>query len=83
MRLDIPNSWTPTAENISALPKPLRRYIHDLQTDVDPAATMRENFRLWREIVSLKKQLAVKASERECAIYSSDLDLFYFASGRS
>ena len=28
--------WTPTAANINALPDPLRRYIHDLETRCDP-----------------------------------------------
>ncbi len=37
----IPADWTPTAEIINALPEPLRRYIHDLQTHVDPAGTIR------------------------------------------
>jgi len=56
--IDIPDSWTPTAENLYALPKPLRRYIHDLQTNVDCVETMRENFRLWQENAALRKKLA-------------------------
>ncbi|HTQ83739.1 MAG TPA: hypothetical protein VMI47_10775 [Pseudolabrys sp.] len=83
MRLDISNSWTPTAENINTLPEPLRRYIHDLQANADLAETMRENFRLWREIAVLKKEIAVKASERERPAFSNDLDIFYFGSERS
>jgi len=47
--MDISPDWTPTPENINALPLPLRRYIHDLQTQVDPAGTVRENFTLKRE----------------------------------
>ena len=37
MNLDIPDDWLPTAANINALPEPLRRYIHDLETRADPA----------------------------------------------
>ena len=51
----IPESWTPTAENLYALPKPLRRYIHDLEASADPVETMRENFRLRQENAALRK----------------------------
>jgi hypothetical protein len=34
-------TWTPTAENINALPAPVRRYIHDLETVCDPAGDIR------------------------------------------
>ena len=57
-------NWTPTAENINALPKPLRRYIHDLQSNIDPAGMMRENFRLRQEVASLRKQLRAKSKEQ-------------------
>ena len=32
--LDIPDSWTPTVENINALPEPLRRYM-DILTEIN------------------------------------------------
>ena len=35
--------WLPTAENINALPGPVRKYIHDLQTNADPAGMVQEN----------------------------------------
>ena len=38
----IPQSWTPTAENINALPESLRLYIADLETNADPAGTVRD-----------------------------------------
>jgi hypothetical protein len=47
--LSIKDDWTPTAENINALPEPLRVYIHDLQTVCDPAGDVRERFRLQTE----------------------------------
>lgn len=34
--------WLPTADAINALPEPLRRYIHDLETKCDPAGDLRE-----------------------------------------
>jgi hypothetical protein len=61
--IDIPDSWIPTAENLYALPEPLRRYIHDLQANVDSVETMRENFRLWQENAALRKTLAGKLNE--------------------
>lgn len=35
--------WLPTPENINALPDPLRKYIHDLETNCDPAGMVQEN----------------------------------------
>lgn len=35
MRLVEP--WQPTSENINALPEPVRKYVHDLETRCDPA----------------------------------------------
>ena len=34
--------WTPTAKNVNALPEPVRQYIHDLETNADPAGIVRE-----------------------------------------
>ena len=65
--------WTPTAENIDALPRPLRRYIQRLQSDVDPIGTMRENFRLRQEVKTLKKRLA--ALEQPASLVP---DVFFF-----
>ncbi len=41
--MDIPNDWLPTAENINALPEPLRQFIYGIETNCDPALLMREN----------------------------------------
>lgn len=35
-------NWTPTAENINALPNPIRRYIYDLETKADPTGIVRQ-----------------------------------------
>src|SRR5436190_286651 len=40
--IEIPDDWQPTPENVNALPMPLREYIHRLETDCDPAGTIRE-----------------------------------------
>ena len=53
--LKIPDNWMPTEDNLNALPTPLRRYIHYIHTNVDPAGTMRENFRLRQENAALKR----------------------------
>jgi hypothetical protein len=42
----IPDDWVPTAAAINALPLPLRRYIHDLETMADPAGLVQENYEL-------------------------------------
>jgi hypothetical protein len=60
---DISDAWRPTAENVKALPGPLRRYIHDLQTNVELVETMRENFRLWQENAALRRKLTGTLSE--------------------
>lgn len=36
-------TWTPTAENINALPQPVRDYIHALASNCDPAGTVADN----------------------------------------
>jgi hypothetical protein len=63
--------WTPTRDNINALPKAVRRYIRDLESKFDTVETMRENFRLRRENAELKKEIA---SERALLI-----DQFFFS----
>jgi len=49
--------WTPTAENINALPKPLRKFIHDLETNCDPPSLVRENICLKETCGALQKKL--------------------------
>lgn len=58
MSLDIPKDWQPTAENLNALPEPLQRYIHDLQTITDPSGLMRQNFSLRQEVAALRAAVA-------------------------
>jgi hypothetical protein len=64
--LNISPTWTPTADNINALPYPLRRYIHDLKTICDPAGDVAMMFMLRTENKMLRwecERLAAKAGE--------------------
>jgi len=61
--LSIPPDWLPVAANISVLPYPLRRYIHDLETNCDPAGMVREAI-VQRENAAA---LAVRVRELEAA----------------
>ena len=45
-RISISDHWQPTTDNINVLPRPLRRYIHDIENACDLAGIVRENFRL-------------------------------------
>jgi hypothetical protein len=44
MTIDMPEDSTPTPENINALPEPLRRFVHDVETNCDPQGIIREHF---------------------------------------
>ncbi|MYD94131.1 MAG: hypothetical protein F4Y02_10650 [Chloroflexi bacterium] len=54
--------WTPTADNINRLPEPLRKYIHDVETNCDPAHLVQENERLRQELRDAKAALAMVRS---------------------
>ena len=49
--------FTPTPEHINALPEPIRKYIHDLETNCDPAGIVRENVLLKDENEALRLKL--------------------------
>lgn len=53
----IPKGWTPTDDNVNALPVPLRMYIHDLETQCDPAGILRENVLLKDENQAMRLKL--------------------------
>ncbi|MGB6964394.1 MAG: hypothetical protein WBD90_07850 [Xanthobacteraceae bacterium] len=66
-RHDVAEDWIPTAENINALPPPLRRYIDWLHAEADPQNTIRENYRLKIENAMLRREcerLAKRAPTR-------------------
>ena len=54
MKLEIEDDWTPTAANINALPLPLRRFIHDLETMADPAGLVQENYELRAQVKAVE-----------------------------
>lgn len=56
--IDIPDDWTPTAANINALPLPLRRFIHDLETMADPAGLVQENYELRAQVKAVEAMVA-------------------------
>ncbi len=58
---DIPDkNWLPTAENINALPDPVRNYIADMQTNADPPSMVADNIIL-RDTI---KALEIKCEEK-------------------
>ena len=63
-------NWLPTAENINGLPEPIRKFIHDIETNADPAQTMRENTILKDTVAALAKrveELEVPPDDTEAA----------------
>lgn len=62
--------WLPTAENINALPEALRKFIHDLETNADPAGMVAENA-LLRDTVT---QLQVKVTLLQATIDRLKID---------
>lgn len=58
MKVDIPKNWTPTSANINALPDPLRRYIHDLESRGGSSADVQTIAMLSVQVEELQKLLA-------------------------
>ena len=53
-------NFTPTAENINALPESIRSFIHDIETNADPTGMVRENVLLKDENEELRLKLQQK-----------------------
>jgi hypothetical protein len=53
----IPDDWQPTPENINSLPMPLRRYIHELQTQCDPTGDVQTIWCLRDQVRDLSEAL--------------------------
>lgn len=53
-RLTIPADWVPTADNVNALPEPLRRYIMHLETIADPQLLVQQNWELRDQVAQLE-----------------------------
>jgi len=65
MKLDIPENWRPTTTSINALPLPLRRYIHALETRHDPAGDFQTIAILMVQIAELQKLLAHERRQKD------------------
>lgn len=61
LRFSVKKDWLPTAENINALPEPLRKYIYELETNCDPPTLVRDNIIIKENI----KALEIKLKEAE------------------
>ena len=70
--IDISDTWTPSADNINALPEPLRHYIHDLETVCDPAGDVQDKFRLKTENDLLRQSCARHAIAQQ--LYDSEIN---------
>jgi hypothetical protein len=57
-------SYPPTSAEINALPPNLRRWIHELETDADPAGTIRQAALVEDE----NRQLRAKVAELQVAL---------------
>ena len=52
----IEDDWLPLAININALPEPIRKYIHDIETNADPAGMVAQNQFLRMQVDQLQKR---------------------------
>jgi len=70
--------WLPTPENINALPEPIRKFIHDLETNTDPARIVRENILIKDTCKALvlkleeKPRVDIEKKGRELFAWSAD-----------
>ncbi len=74
--MNIPYDWLPTADNVNALPDPVRRYIMELETHADPAGTVAENTLLSDQTRELDAMIArlKSAINKACDVYTSPTD---------
>lgn len=63
-------NWLPTPENVNALPEPLRKYIHDIETKCDPAGDISQLAFQKDQIGGLT--VRVKELEEACNIFESN-----------
>lgn len=54
--------WLPTSKNINALPEPIRKYIHDIETNCSPANMVQENTLLKDTCEQLEKKLEMSSN---------------------
>lgn len=62
----VEDDWTPTADNINELPKPLRSYIHALHTECDPAGNVQQNV-LMKDMLLQANSMIERLKEQQSA----------------
>jgi hypothetical protein len=65
-------SYPPTVDEINALPDNLRRWIHELETNADPAGTIRRCALLEQENAQLRAALAERDDNAERYVWLRD-----------
>ena len=65
--------WTPTSDNINNLPKTIKKFIYNLETNVDPAGTVAENEILKDVLIIVIKFIDDKVTKKD----STHLDRDY------
>src|SRR5262249_41462843 len=66
-----PKTWTPTAKNINSLPEPIRKYIHYLSTNADPAGTIAEAICQRENADALAKLVLELEAERNALLHAA------------
>ncbi len=59
------SGWLPDARHINALPDPVRKYIHDLETRCDPAGDIRELTLLRDQNEALQRKIEELAAHQQ------------------
>ncbi|MGH9821655.1 MAG: hypothetical protein ACREDR_00130 [Blastocatellia bacterium] len=57
-QMEVGPDWLPTLKAINALPDPLRKYVRELETQLDPAGILRENAILRAHLKALNAKIA-------------------------
>jgi hypothetical protein len=64
VRVAFPPSWSPSSENVRALPEPLRRYIMQLETICDPTGDVQTIWSQREQIDGLVKRVRELEGEK-------------------
>ena len=78
LKYKIHNDWLPTSDNINALPEPVRKFIHDIETNTDPAHIVRENILIkdtCTELV-LKLERKLKVTEKWLVDFLREMPIY-------
>ena len=76
LRALLAEAWTPTSENVNALPAPVRQYVHDIETRCDPAGEVQQRAALQESVAGLSALLAEAraAHDAQTAQHVRDVD---------